>query len=1066
MNPVLILRSGVPVKLNSDFTVDLDSNGFLRDFWYKGKKHIYLSKADLKQSDFDFEELNDYYPEVAYKMYLNSSLLDLNPIKDLNSAKFDFTPFLAQEGDIVETTIVDFSPPFTYHKRTRVTFPVEAWPQTNYIKKYKKLGKSEIDVPSNSIIQAEIIDRTNTATGYFYQKNFLDVQGSWTNISEELKIELNRLVTKSAFHIHYVVDEILPMLVNAASMAKIDATATRTDGNVDHLTLLEKIIFYLKRDWGYYFGQGTAPHQIHIDRVLPLGPDYSSYVSYYRSIVNFYFSVYKKQYDILLLPKDEIIWYLLQILPYPVFGLVPLNIRLESLRYVAEDLFFLPEFREDVVLKILYSFTAGEAESLLNFLLTTKNGSETYFELLYVKMDDDRQSTFLIPLVGDHNNRRNFVFFIWDLWKRSKYDFTYFPPGQAQNDDKINASSYFLSDQLGISRLNANLVLEFNTTDRLDLFQIISDEQKFRGTIDCDSVNVEQAKVITTIVTDANTGTTITTSSRPAWRPFGTFHLYQPIYLIGYQSNLDLKLPKGNYYPAFVFYYAEDFDKLAELDSNINLALELTLEAAALFFTGGLSVLADIRYLKYITKIKWALQNPLVLGEEVLIWKRLSDGLAAVTVYSSVITSLSSYVANVYNNQGDEEVRNLAKKVSMVFLILSLAHVTGSIASRKKAVMAADDALKDLDLLTQQGKTTFLPNDVKNILVELKGYSTANIAFALNELAPYGNIVSKLQTVADPQLKLAISQILSTSNARVLSRINEAGNYILTISSQSELPKLIRLLDFYDFIYKVSENSWKVKNRIVFSDRVCQMIGERPIPTGTPLHTLEDVSDAIEQGLTLGLNSNVTYGIICKSFRATKQAPISEVLVWLDNYKNFLNNPIPYCFRSPLLNNHYGQFINEVKPLFQEFNLGDKLILGGSALFKTFPPDADFVLYFSKAEIKQMLDYYEDLLQSAKQFVSKTNRSERLETEFNLIEKAIKESRSIEQYGKLNQKCIFSFKVVNGRPKIYYFTDKFSKLESIKKIHVQKPKGFDFSIYVGNSGDEALSVPPEFLINL
>jgi hypothetical protein len=322
-----------------------------------------------------------------------------------------------------------------------------------------------------------------------------------------------------------------------------------------------------------------------------------------------------------------------------------------------------------------------------------------------------------------------------------------------------------------------------------------------------------------------------------------------------------------------------------------------------------------------------------------------------------------------------------------------------------------DVAVVLLLIVQYNGVTHYLTNDIKLILEELKGYETANTSFALNQLAPYSEIVSKLNTysVTNPELLFEISQILITRTSRVLARLNESADFLLTINDLSKLPKLQRLTDFYEVIYRVADKSAKIKGRLIFSDRVCAPdIHGNPVPISpsTPLHDLEGVSDAIEQGLSLGLDMKNTNGIIAKSFRARKQATILEVKDWLVKYKNYLTNQRPYCFNNAT---HFNNFITEVGQLFSEFKLGDELFLGGSALFKTLPPDADFVLYFSQSKVNSMLDYYQDLLNTAKEYVRNINRPDLYMREFGYIQKAINESRIIKQYDKVKLKCIFSF---------------------------------------------------------
>jgi hypothetical protein len=55
--------------------------------------------------------------------------------------------------------------------------------------------------------------------------------------------------------------------------------------------------------------------------------------------------------------------------------------------------------------------------------------------------------------------------------------------------------------------------------------------------------------------------------------------------------------------------------------------------------------------------------------------------------------------------------------------------------------------------------------------------------------------------------------------------------------------------------------------------------------------------------------------------------------------------------------------------------------------------------------------------------------------------------------------------VENGKPVLNFFTSKFAGLSTVKQLNLAKRK-YDFSIFIGEAGDEAITLPPEARINL
>jgi hypothetical protein len=197
----------------------------------------------------------------------------------------------------------------------------------------------------------------------------------------------------------------------------------------------------------------------------------------------------------------------------------------------------------------------------------------------------------------------------------------------------------------------------------------------------------------------------------------GDFHMYHPLSLIGIQPDLEVILPEASFYPAFIFQYIEEFEDLKEFDASVNLAISITIELALAYFTGALSSLRYLNYLKSASRIYQALTNSALAGEQILIWTALEGASNVFAISGSILYSYNNYLIQLSNDP--LEIEKLQKLNSIMFWLI-LAQTAASLTFRYKAINAADEFLDTFP-------TGSVPPDVENLLIILKGQKATNI---------------------------------------------------------------------------------------------------------------------------------------------------------------------------------------------------------------------------------------------------------------------------------------------------------------------------------------------------
>ena len=656
---------------------------------------------------------------------------------------------------------------------------------------------TDISSPEYSISETTIHSTNDSFTKQYYAKNLGDFIIDWQIaddiIEEDLIINIDeiedeektkkqyaRLMTFVCWKIFYIHKDILDFLaITDLSFIKTlyankiyllefpgttDATIINFALDYDELPLVDKVIAELMHQWGIikvYRPDLVSDFPQTFDNTVV----YDEVYDYYRSLVHFYESLRYQKESLIFPPidseeqdSDRRIKYLINLSTTSLLTL-PYESRLNILKdFIKES--ELSEREQRTVVRLLDSFqNEDDADNILDFFLLQNDGITTNFENLYLKLDDARLERYAIInwFVDNQTNRKFFIYILFETWKISKYNFAFVPDGVIPNFEGYNPSGFFLDvspnggdkympkyNDDGILIDEAETFLEYKTLPGSPSTTVFSTHlstdisYKPSETLDRYIVTLYEVtteKTFNSLVGINGGGSGI--SQYATSRKFGEYHLYQPISLLGYEENLNLKVPDIDAIPIFLFYYAEEFDRIYDLDAAINFAGEVILEVALFFLFGGAGALRHLRHIRQLTKLKHlrvvddAIQLVgITSNESVIVYKVFSSATEVVSVSASVIMSFFTFQGSLTDNSDEAEAY---KKIANVFMYMAIATGVGSGLSRAKANRIADDVLDN----TSPSALSQFPDDVIDVLNDLRSKK-------LNSILNFGNTLDNL----------------------------------------------------------------------------------------------------------------------------------------------------------------------------------------------------------------------------------------------------------------------------------------------------------------------------------
>jgi hypothetical protein len=782
----ILFKSGIPVNLTSVATNPrYDIEGFLFEFCFANfdgtHRYCYYFKSDFKRNDQKRTDLTDgFYREDMFIKYIQDKDGGLNiGIPSISEMiykyKFDFTDFknLITENDSITVSITDFDTPFDYfYNRCNYTFNFEYLPGTQSIKTYSEPILDELSIidyklkiPLGAIkTVVPVNDQSNTPGFYFFSKNLGEYINS-LNISSIEKRKLKKITTLIVFkireiignsnnNINGVIDGIIPRIMNASGFtdADLEVIANSTDTNIniddyktDPVNALKKLIFLIKKSWGYYYDpQSTLPNRNVLPPVFTPTSLYTDFEYYYLGLSSFYKTLYSEPID--NIPNYFKFEMILELLPANALSFISLGIKKSIIESFVKKK-YLAEYEKRFLVRLILSIPFSESDAFLDYLSDCNDGIHTNYQAIYYVLGDARIERYHVAssIADEIPTRKQFVFSIYQLWKVSKYNFYYIPNGISPIYENINPNSYFVQNPQEFQTQN---ILEFTTTTDVTSENITKKSFEYSAIFINEKIRItkfETVDIYNNEYIDDGFGAPAISNVKVPKLPekIGDFHMYHPISLIGMQPSQEIVLPQASFYPAFLFQYIKEFEDIKEFDASVNFAISITAEVALFYMTSGVSSLRYLNYLKNINRIFQATTDAALAGEQILIWHALEGATNALTLSGSILFSYNQYLIQISNNP--DEIEKLQKLNNILFLLI-LSQATGSVIFRYKAVRSADDFL---DTFT----SSTIPTDIYNLLITLRGQKASNILLIRQKIAELeldstNYVISKFDTFA------------------------------------------------------------------------------------------------------------------------------------------------------------------------------------------------------------------------------------------------------------------------------------------------------------------------------
>lgn len=815
MSVVILKTDGMAVKLTEAFPENkrtFDIHGFLVRFSKvstQGNEVAYkfYQSLDFKEEDrIAYTMLEGYYIENEYLKYIQN----IGNVKISDLVKYRFEELKAKVGESVTVKMVDLGEPYQYfYKIALHTFFVEKAADSNEAKHYLRavyddldIVRYEIEIPNTDNKKQLDITPKNLATRYFYLKNFSNYVNGWS-ITTEYKRNIKRIATQIAFRVANIVDDVFPYITD---LTRVDQDAELPDDPsvFSGLDNYQQIIFELKKSWGYYYSPGSPfKNKADFDPIFLGEPNYFEYEKYYESLTNFYYSVYKLRNKFGSMDKTTRISFLVEILPISALTALPLEIIKKRLLFnttVRE----LEEASQRNLVKLIISFTkrTEPADVFLDFLLEKPDTKTTIFEVLYNLLTDARRERlpYVNWFVDEQTNRKYFAYAIYELWKVSKYNWDYYPPNTTPIAGQINPDSYDFGYQGASGELYdyGAGIFEFTSIDTLTAGIPFNTNVKFTSALNKGKVKVTKIIKKTNYIRSQMNGT-LTESTEET---VGNFHLYYPVLLLGYQPSLDLTavIPERGTIPAFLFYFAQEYKKLADFDALIALSIHITTDVLLAYFVGGSSLLRDLNYLKYTRLGKALIGEGAVATEALIIWRSAEVTAQAVTLGIAELAALNQYLIDTTLDAKQKEFQTRIQHLVLVLIIISVGR---AIYANAKATQQAGYILTDIEVLSSA--VHGVPEGILNILRKLKGEVAVTTSIFTNEL----NVI-----------KSQINQTVGISQDIVVGIENIINKYQFAFDEATRFKFWLNFKDLkINSWIKFSENEIYVQNWIKLTDK-------------------------------------------------------------------------------------------------------------------------------------------------------------------------------------------------------------------------------------------------------
>ena len=322
---VLLYKSGIPVNLTNDFSdLKFDIEGFLIEFTHKtsiekniiSTKYAFHNKKEFRPNDQKRSDLIDgYYNEDIFLKYIESVGFNIVSVSDIiYKHKFNFDKFIAKVDDPISVSVTNFDTPYDlFYDRKKYDFLIENSSDSKGIRSYSDgildgfdIVDYKLRLPSTySSSNVTIQNQVNTPGYHFYAKNLGNFIHQYS--SDEEKRKYKKITLLIIFKIREIINEIFPnLLLNLTTEKTLNDAANSSNTDLNGLSNFEKILFILKKSWGYYYdSSSTLPHRNILPPTFNENSTYSDFEYYYLGLVSFYDEFYKIPQTLAKAPEFE-----------------------------------------------------------------------------------------------------------------------------------------------------------------------------------------------------------------------------------------------------------------------------------------------------------------------------------------------------------------------------------------------------------------------------------------------------------------------------------------------------------------------------------------------------------------------------------------------------------------------------------------------------------------------------------------------------------------------------------------------------------------------------------------
>lgn len=606
MSNIAILSTGLAVEQSAFSEPKFDIFGLLSGFKFNNKTYSYFNiqyytkPKNVKNQKAMNALSNGFYVEhlfYEYLYYLNNPSLYKNfneetLIKDGFLQEKELKPYEVNADEIVTIKSADFTEHSYFYEEAILKFKIQK-DINGKIKKYAENGETRYpQTIEEGLVSKQLVkekDLSNLPSGKFYFKNFGTPQTNWdiNKISENTKIELDKIITLISFKCYWIEKEIFPLIMT--DFTYVDNLGNGIiQENDPHVTELIKALAAIKKSWGYY-NNFTPIFDI-------INPSIEEYTDYYKMLISFYDDLNKMRYNLLSKSDNDKLKIISWLLSGDALKLLPLSTRKYLIKqYANQKLLLDPD--EIQVLKLINTINVNnksEVNDFLGWLISEKEKANTdhgpfkknIYSLLYEKIGNYSDFIKMLPeLVGiktfSQDNKTRFVDAIYVLWTESMYN-PYSNVTNGQPDFSLIDNSTYIYDKT----YKHSVIIDYRSEKKFGIY-----DDDFNFLFD------SWGNGIYTVI-DKNFTLTAESSN----------HLYQPVTLVHYPSENDtsIQLPykDGDYNGAIPLFYLKFIDDVGD-EKDMNAKIGYFIDVATI--ATGIGNLAKLRHLRQLSRLGQAL---------------------------------------------------------------------------------------------------------------------------------------------------------------------------------------------------------------------------------------------------------------------------------------------------------------------------------------------------------------------------------------------------------------------------------------------------------------------------